>query len=122
MAAGLQVDPFARGIGADQDAEWLGRRLGVEGELDGLAAIGSGGSGENIDPLVDAIRVLQRLQQAPLQPSPRIFPLCEKDQPPVIPMAVRNQVGANPIHQPPDPGVGPGGGLLRELKHLVDRG
>src|SRR6516162_4888560 len=63
VAAGLQVDPFARGIGADQDAEWLGRRLGVEGELDGLAAIGSGGSGENIDPLVDAIRVLQRLQQ-----------------------------------------------------------
>jgi hypothetical protein len=46
VAAGLQVDAFARRIGADQDAQRLGRRVGVERELDGFAAVGSGGSGQ----------------------------------------------------------------------------
>ncbi len=40
VAAGLQVDALARGVGADQDAHRLGGRIGVEGPLHRLAALG----------------------------------------------------------------------------------
>ena len=55
-AAGLQIDAFARRVGADQNPQGLHRGVGVEGALHRLAAIRIGRNGEDADPLVLAIR------------------------------------------------------------------
>jgi hypothetical protein len=60
-AAGLQIDALASGIGADQDADGLDRRFGVEGALDLLAAVEAGRAGEDADPLVAAIGIARTL-------------------------------------------------------------
>ena len=54
-AVGLEVDAFARGVGADEDAQRLHVRIGVEGALDLLAAIRSGRAREDADAIVGAI-------------------------------------------------------------------
>jgi hypothetical protein len=122
VAAGLQIDALASGVGADQDTQRFGRRFGVEGELDRLAAVCSGDAGEDADPLVGAIGVIERLLQPALQPAPGILPFSEKDQPPVVPSSRRHHVGADPLDEPGHPRVWPCCVLLRDRQHLVDRG
>ena len=54
-AIGLKIDAFARRVGADEDAERLLRRIGIECRLDLLAAILAGGTGEYSDAVVDLV-------------------------------------------------------------------
>ena len=67
--------------------------IGVEGALDRLAPISAGRAGEDADPLLDAIRFVERLEQPSLQPAPRVLPFGEKDQAPIDSTPCRRHVG-----------------------------
>ena len=56
-AAHLQVDAFARGIGADEDAQRLFGGVRVEGLLQGLAALDAGRSGKDADAVIGPVGV-----------------------------------------------------------------
>ena len=84
-AIGLEVDALARRVGADQDAQRLLGRIGIEGGLHLLAAILAGGAGEDGDPLVRLVGVGERFAEPLLQPAPRVLPFGEDDQPAIVP-------------------------------------
>ena len=86
-AVSLQVDAFAGGIGADQDAQWLILRICVEGSLHLLTAILPGGSGKDANAFLRAIGVSKRFLQASFQPTACIFPFREDDEPAIIPIS-----------------------------------
>ena len=58
LAVGLEIEPFACGIGGEQDADGMRGRIGVEGGLDGLAFVHGSGTVEDLDALVRAIGAL----------------------------------------------------------------
>jgi len=68
-AANLQVDAFAGGIGADQDAQRLLCRVGVEGLLDRLAAVAAGRTRKDANALDQPVGAGQALAQPLLQPA-----------------------------------------------------
>ena len=91
-AIGLKIDTFARGVGADEDAEQLLRRISIECRLYLFAAILAGCAGEYSDAVVDLISFSQSFQQPPLQPAPGIFPFGEDDEPTIVPSRASQQI------------------------------
>ena len=74
-AIGLQIDAFARRVGADEDAQRLLRRIGIECRLHLLAAILAGGAGEYIDAVVDLISFSQSFAAAAAPASGAYLPI-----------------------------------------------
>ena len=90
-AIGLQIDAFARRVGADENAQRLLGRIGIEGRLHLLAAVLTGRAGEYVDAVVGPIGFGQRLAQPPFQPAPRVLVFGEDDQPAIVPGRSRTE-------------------------------
>jgi hypothetical protein len=122
-AARLQVDAFASGIRADQDAKRLVIGIGVERLLDRLAPVDAGDAAEDRDALVGPLGVDDGLLQPPLQPPSSVLPFGKDDQATVVPATVLvEHVFGDPGAQPANPRIGPGLCALGDRQHLVDRG
>jgi hypothetical protein len=129
MAACLQVEAFARRIGAYEDADGLLLEGCIEGDLDSVALFQAGLSCEVEDPSVQLDTANAALKQTfldPLdQPATRVFPLGEQNEPPVPPNVVSVQhLVLDPVKDCLDTGIGqvPHGGADREHPiHMGDR-
>ena len=142
-ALGLQVQPFAGGVGGDQNPQRMVARIGVEGALDRFAFLGRGRAVIDGDAFAGAVGpgdgAVQLLAQIALgvvvfgeQDHPRLGPVRRGDAGRHGP-AQRRQVGAqpgtNPVHQLVDAGiglraggVGDGGHALQQPQFLGERG
>jgi hypothetical protein len=69
----LKVQPFSRGIGCDQDAQWIAGWGGIERAFDFFPAIGRGRTAEDCYALLGAVGMCNRLAQQPLDPASCIF-------------------------------------------------
>src|SRR5208282_1772212 len=76
-AMALEVQTLPRGVGRDQDAQWIVSGWCVEGPLDLLAPIKGCGAAEHGDALFGALGVRNGLAQQPLDPTPCILVLGE---------------------------------------------
>jgi hypothetical protein len=94
-----QIYAFARGIGADENAQRLLRGVRVEGRLDLLAPVLAGGAGEDADALIGTIRIGNGFSQASLQPAPCVLPFREDDETAIVPARPCHQVGLDPSHE-----------------------
>ena len=121
-AIGLKVDALPGGIGADEDAQRLDVRIGVEGPFDLFSSIRSRRASEHANAIVGAIRVRHRLAQPPFQPTPRVLVFREDDETPAIPVLAGEKVRFDPVGQPTHPRVGPRRVSLRHGQHFVDGG
>ena len=99
-AIGLQIDAFARRIGADQDAQ----RLVAGSALN--AALTSSRRSWPVMPVKIAMRSsarsvsAMRFAQPFFQPAPRVFPFGEDDQAAIVPLVAGQQICLDPAHQP----------------------
>ncbi len=84
-AAGLEVDAFARRVGADQNSQRFLARVGVEGMFDLLPAVQARGAGEDADAVLGEIGVFESLPKATLQPAARVLIFGENYEPAVVP-------------------------------------
>ena len=121
-APGLQVDAFAGRIGADQDAQGLLGRVGVEGLLDRLAPVAAGRTREDADALDHPVGAGEPLAQTLLEPAAGVLVLREDDQPAVVPGVAVEAVGLDPAQEPGGAGVAATGSRAGHLQHRIDRG
>ena len=121
-APGLQVDAFPGRIGADQDAQGLLGRIGVEGLLDRLAAVAAGRTREDADALDHPVGAGEPLAQPLLEPAAGVLVLGEDDQPAVVPGVAVEAVGLDPAQEPSGAGVAATGSRAGHLQHGIDRG
>src|SRR5262249_2021895 len=59
-AVGLEIEPFASGVGGDQDAEWIVGGIGVESTLDLMSTGAARQAINDRDALIPAVRALDR--------------------------------------------------------------
>ena len=118
-AVGLEVQALAGGVGGEQDAQRILRRVGVEPALDLLAPRAAREAVDHLDALVGAVGALDRLLEDRLQVALRALAVLGEDQDAaVVPLRrralrrlaegreVRAEVLADPVDQPADLGVG----------------
>jgi hypothetical protein len=129
-AVALEVDALARGVGRDQDAHGVIGRRAVERALDLGALIVGHAAVEREDALVAEVAALDRGGQQLVQVALGVAVLGEDDHPGVGPLALglgaggaadrdrRALVGADPVEQRRDLGVGSGGVLRGQAAHL----
>ena len=79
-AVGLEVQALARGVGGDQDAQRVLRRVGVEAALDLLAPRAAREPVDHLDPLVGAVGALDRLLEDLLQVALRALAVLGEDE------------------------------------------
>ena len=92
VAAHLEVDAFARGVGADEDAQRIRGRVGVEATLQLLAAFGRGCAGEDGDAIIGR-KIVQRFGELDFEPAARVLVFREENQLPIVPASVRRSCG-----------------------------
>src|SRR5690606_17225860 len=79
-AVRLKVQPLARGVGGEQDAQRVPGRVGIEAALDLLAAGAAGEPVDHLDTLVGSVRALDGLPENFLQVPLRAFSIFGKNQ------------------------------------------
>ena len=111
VAAGLKVQPLARGVGADEDPHGRLIEGRVEGDLDSVALLEARLAGEDKYSPIEVDAAAASLEKPLLQPidepSTCVVPLGEEDEPP-IPPGVRGveHVGLSPVENLLDARVG----------------
>ncbi|MBS1223300.1 MAG: hypothetical protein H6R23_2920, partial [Proteobacteria bacterium] len=142
-ALSLQVQPFAGGVGSDQNPYRMVARIGVEGALDRLAFLGRGRAVIDGDAFPGAVAPGDGAVQLLAQIALGVVVLGEQDHPRLGPARrgragrhgpaqrwqFRAQPGADPVHQLADAGiglraggVGDGGHALQQRDFLGERG
>src|SRR5579871_1400134 len=97
VAAGLQIDALARRVGADQDADRLLVRVGVERALDLLPTIRRRGSSEDPDAIVGAVGLVEGFAQAAFQPAAGVLVFGEDYEAARVPGRSVEHVSADPV-------------------------
>ena len=120
MASHLKVDPFARGVGADQDAQRLHGWIGIEPTLEILAPLGRGRAGERRNAVVGS-EIVERLGELDFEPTPRVFVFREKHQTALVPPPLVSHVTAYPRRQLANARIRLVGVLAGQCQHLVDQ-
>ncbi len=123
LAVVLQVHPFSRRVGGDQDAQRLLVGIGIELGFQALAVLLAHAAAEARHPLL-GLFLTQQLPQLPLQVALGVNVIREDQQSCGLPLQIgrtqaRAEVLPQPVRQLADAGVGAMAMGTRDRRHLL---